>query len=141
MRRFGCALVACAVAATVAIGAAASAEVAKGATAVRAAAPTAGGVDAEVLGVSVVPRSHGRRAVIAELRTDERITVSLRVIRYQSVLARSKVFRMGPGRWFISMPLSASVSAGRARVVVRLEDRAGHVAAYRQPIQIPGRGA
>jgi hypothetical protein len=99
-----------------------------------------GTVDAEVLGVSVVPRSQGRRAVIVELRTDERITLELRVIRYQSVIARSKVFALRPGRWVIALPLAANVGVGRARALVRLADRAGHIARYRQPIRIPAPG-
>jgi hypothetical protein len=100
-------------------------------------------VDAEVLGVSVVPKAGGGRAVIVEFRTDERITISLRVIRYQSVIARTKLFKVRPGRWILTRALAADIGAGRARASVRLEDRAGHVAWYGQPIRIPapGRGA
>lgn len=99
-----------------------------------------GGVDAEVLSVLVVPRSQGRRGVIMEFRARERITVELRVIRYQSIVARTKTFNVRPGRWLTTLSLPANAGAGRARVLVRLQDRAGHIAWYRQLIRIPARG-
>jgi hypothetical protein len=99
--------------------------------------PLAAGVDAAVLRVTVVRRSDNRCAVMVELRAGERISVQLRVIRYQSVIARSKVYKLRPNRWLIAQSLPAGVSAGRARVSVRLADRAGHVASYGQPIRIP----
>ena len=97
----------------------------------------AGVVDAEVLGAAAVRRSEGRRAVVVELVTDERISVTVRVIRYQTVLRRSRLFQLRPGRWAISVALPRETTRGRARVVVRLEDRGGTVDVFRQPIVIP----
>ena len=96
-----------------------------------------GVVDAEVLGATAVRRSEGRRAVVVELVTDERISVTVRVIRYQTVLRRSRLFQLRPGRWAISVALPRETARGRARVVVRLEDRGGAVDVFRQPIVIP----
>ena len=62
-------------------------------------------VDAEMLRATAVPRSDGQRAVIVELRADERITAAARVIRYQTVVARSRLFRLRPGRWILYVPL------------------------------------
>ena len=69
--------------------------------------------------------------------TDERISVTVRVIRYQTVLRRSRLFQLRPGRWAISVSLPRETTRGRARVVVRLEDRDGAVDVFRQPIVIP----
>jgi hypothetical protein len=126
--------------AVLAVGVASAEAIAGGAGPARA-LPTVGhaAVDARVLAVSVVPRYGGRRGIVAEFKADERITVELRVIRYQSVIARSKVFKLCPGRWIYTMAIAANVGAGRARVAVRMEDSAHNVARYRQPIRIPPR--
>jgi hypothetical protein len=97
-------------------------------------------VDAEVLGVSVVRRADRTRAVMVELRTDERITVQVRVLRRAVVIAHSRVFVIGrPDRWLVSYSLPRRVSAGRAHALVRLADREGNVARPVQPIRIPAR--
>ena len=96
-------------------------------------------VDAEVLGVSAVPKAHGRGAVIAEIRTDEVIRVQLRVIRYQKVISRFTTRWLRPGRWLVSLAVPDTLKAGRARAQVRLEERAGSVAWYAQPIRVPAR--
>jgi hypothetical protein len=99
-----------------------------------------GVVDAEVLGAAGVRRADGRPAVIVELLTDERIGVTVTVIRYQAVLKRSRLFQVRrPGRWAISVSLPRGTAGGRARVVVRLEDGSGATDVYRQPIVIPAR--
>ena len=97
-------------------------------------------VDAEVLGVSVVPRANGQRVAFTELLTDEVIRVEVRIIRYQTVVARKTVRRLGPGRWAITLSLPAALARGRARAQVRLEDLAGTVAWYRQPVRVPAVG-
>ncbi len=103
-------------------------------------APGSAAVDAEVLGVSVVRRADQTRAVMVELRTDERITVQVRIFRRGDLIAHSRVFVIGrPDRWLVTYSLPARVSAGRATALVRLADRAGNVAWYRQPIRIPTR--
>ena len=103
-------------------------------------APGSAAVDAEVLGVSVVRRADETRAVMVELRTDERITVQVRIFRRGDLIAHSRVFPIRrPDRWLVSYSLPARVSAGRATALVRLADRAGNVAWYRQPIRIPTR--
>ena len=94
-------------------------------------------VDAEVLGVSVVRRANGQRVVFTELRTDEVIRVEVRIIRYQTVVARYVERRLRPGRWAVVLSLPATLAHGRARAQVRLQDRAGAVAWYGQPIRIP----
>jgi hypothetical protein len=140
MDRAACALLTVVVAAVLTPGAA-SAEATEGARPARVLPVLGRGtVDAELLRVSVVPRADGTRAVLVELRTHERITVDLRVIRYQSVIARSRVFKVRTGTWLIAVPLAANVGVGRARALVRLQDRAGHIARYRQPIRIPAAG-
>lgn len=97
-------------------------------------------VDAEVLGVSVVRRADQTRAVMVELRTDERITVQVRIFRRGDLIAHSRVFPIRrPDRWLVAYSLPARVSAGRATALVRLADRTGNVAWYRQPIRIPTR--
>jgi len=102
--------------------------------------PGAAAVDAEVLGVSVVRRADQTRAVMVELRTDERITVQVRVLRHAVVIAHSRVFVIGrPDRWLVSYSLPRRVSAGPARALVRLADRKGNVALSLQPIRIPAR--
>jgi len=102
--------------------------------------PGAAGVDAEVLGVSVVRRADQTRAVMVELRTDERVTVQVRVLRHAVVIAHSRVFVIGrPDRWLVSYSLPRRVSAGPARALVRLADRKGNVALSLQPIRIPAR--
>ena len=99
----------------------------------------ANGVDSEVLGVSAVPKAHGAGAVMAEIRTDEVIRVQLRVIRYQKVVSRFTTRWLRPGRWLVSLALPDTLKPGRARVQVRMEDRAGSVAWYAQPIRVPAR--
>ena len=94
-------------------------------------------VDAEMLRATAVPKSDGRRAVIVELRADERITAAARVIRYQTVVARSRLFRLRPGRWILYVPLPADLAPGRAGVAVRLTDRRGNTETFRQPIRVP----
>jgi hypothetical protein len=102
--------------------------------------PGAAAVDADVLGVSVVRRADKTRSVMVELRTDERITVRIQVLRGEAVIAHSRVFLIArPDRWLVTYSLPARVDAGRARALVRLKDRAGNVAWYRQPIRIPTR--
>lgn len=98
-------------------------------------------VDAEVLGVSVVRRANGARVVFTELRTDEVIRVEVRIIRYQTVVTRRIVRELRPGRWVVTLSLPAALARGRARAQVRLEDRTGAVAWYRQPIRVPAVGA
>jgi hypothetical protein len=94
-------------------------------------------VDAEVLGVSTVRRSGGRRVVFVQLRTDERITAVVRVLRNGALVTRSRLFSIRPGRWVLSLPLSKEIAGGPARVAVWLKDRTGTVAIYRQPIRVP----
>jgi hypothetical protein len=96
-------------------------------------------VDAEVLGVSAVRRSGGRRVVFVQLRTDERITAVVRVLRNGALVTRSRLFSIRPGRWVLSLPLSKEIAGGPARVAVWLKDRTGTVAIYRQPIRVPTR--
>jgi hypothetical protein len=97
-----------------------------------------GAVDAEVLGVHVVRHADGNRAVFVELRTDERITVRIRIFRRGDEIAHSRVFLINrPDRWLVAYSLPARVSPGRATALVRLVDRDAHVARYRQPIRIP----
>ena len=98
-------------------------------------------VDAEVLGVSVVQRASGARVVFTELRTDEVIRVEVRIIRYQTVVARHTVRELRPGRWVVVLSLPDTLARGRARAQVRLQDRAGAVAWYAQPIRVPVAGA
>jgi hypothetical protein len=74
---------------------------------------------------------------VVEFRAAEQVTVELRVIRYQTVIAHSRAYKVHPGRWLTLLSLAANVGVGRARTVVRFEDRAGHIAWYRQPIRIP----
>lgn len=109
----------------------------QGSRAARSAAASEPVVDAEVLGISVVRRADGSRAVHAEIRTDEVLRLELRVIRYQSVIARIAVRRLRPDRWLVTLALPATLTPGRARAQVRLEDRGGAVAWYGQPIRIP----
>jgi hypothetical protein len=100
--------------------------------------PTGTGVvDAEVLRVLAVAKADGRRAVIVELRTDERITAVVRVIRYQTVAARSRLVPLRPGRWIFSVRLPADLAAGRAGVAVRLTDRQGNAETFRRPVRVP----
>ena len=75
----------------------------QGSRAPRAAAASEPVVDAEVLGISVVRRADGSRAVHAEIRTDEVLRLELRVIRYQSVIARIAVRRLRPDRWLVTL--------------------------------------
>lgn len=96
-------------------------------------------VDAEVLGVSAARRSGGRRVVFVQLRTDERITAVVRVLRNGALVTRSRLFSIRPGRWVLSLPLSKEIAGGPARVAVWLKDRTGTVAVYRQPIRVPTR--
>jgi hypothetical protein len=96
-----------------------------------------GVVEAEVLRVVAVPKADGRRAVIVELRTDERITAVVRVIRYQTVAARSRLVPLRRGRWIFSVRLPRDLAAGRAGVAVRLTDRRGNVETFRRPIRVP----
>jgi hypothetical protein len=96
-------------------------------------------VDSEVLGVSVVRRVDRTRSVMVELRSDERISVQVRVYRLGTLVAHSRHFPVGSGRWLVAYSLPRRVSAGRATALVRLEDRQGAVAWYRQPIRIPAR--
>jgi hypothetical protein len=98
-------------------------------------------VDAEVLGVSVAPRANGKRVVFTELRTDEVISVEVRIIRYRTVVARRTVRELRPGRWAVTLTLPARLGPGRARAQVRLQDRAGAVSWYGQPIRVPVAGA
>jgi hypothetical protein len=94
-------------------------------------------VDAEVLGVIVVHRADGSRVVFTELLTDEVIAVEVRIIRYRTVVARYSDRRLRPGRWAVALTLPKTLARGRARAQVRLQDRAGTVAWYGQPIRIP----
>jgi hypothetical protein len=108
--------------------------------ALAASAVTAGAkVDAEVLGASAVRRASGKRVVVVELVADERIRVLVRVLRDQELVAFSRVFRLKPARWTITLPLPNDLTRGRAGVVVRMEDRSGNVRTYRQPVRVPAR--
>jgi hypothetical protein len=95
-----------------------------------------GVVDAKVLRALGVARSDGRRAVIIELRTGERIDAALRVIRYRTVAARSRLDRLRPGRWIFFVRLPADLAAGPASVAVRLTDRRGNMETFRRPVRI-----
>ena len=56
-------------------------------------------VDSEVLGVSVVRRVDRTRSVMVELRSDERISVQVRVYRLGTLVAHSRHVPVGSGSW------------------------------------------
>jgi hypothetical protein len=93
-------------------------------------------VDAEVLGAAA-GRSNGRRVVVAEIRTDEIVTVEIRLLRGNRVLQVRIVRSFRPGNRTVRLLVRATIPEGLARVEVELRDRAGNSETFRQPVRLP----
>ena len=100
------------------------------------ASSTAGLVAAHVTGARVVRRL-GRRVVVVDLASTEKVTARLRVVRHDDVLAKRTFGWMRRGKHQLTLRLPRDLSAGRAKILLQISDRAGNTKIVKRQLQLP----
>jgi hypothetical protein len=103
--------------------------------------PGEGPVRAGIVAGSVVSLGNGRRAgkrlVIVGLRTAERLRAKVDLRRHGSAIAPTRKRTLGVGVDKVSVRVGTEAARGRARLAVRLSDRAGDVVTERFTVRLP----
>jgi hypothetical protein len=94
-------------------------------------------VEAQLRGIAVRRTSRGARAVRATLGLGERTTVTLRLVRNGTTLARRRVTIEPPGPRRVRLLVPERVRPGRATLRVAVRDAAGNVRTFRRVVRLP----
>lgn len=97
-------------------------------------------VDADIVGHRFARSALGFRLARVELETDERVTVTMRLVRKGKTLAAKRVLGLRAGRRVVALALPKRVAKGRARLMVELRDAAGNRMPWSKPVVVPRSG-
>ncbi|MXG89317.1 dioxygenase family protein [Nocardioides flavescens] len=93
-------------------------------------------VRAELAGTTVAATGRGR-VLQVRLRTRERLTGRVRLVRHDDVLAHRRWGWLTKGAHTLRLRVPRDVAAGPARVVLTLADRDGNVRTVRRRVDVP----